>query len=363
MPDADRQPARLRERIAALTLESLGREAVGFEPIAAGLGSRRFLRIRLAPGATAGTDARGEPQTLVARIEAEEDPALRPAGISPEPPLEPIRALLERSGLPVPACHAIAPELMLLEDVGSESLEAAATNRAQDELHGLYREACELLPRLQSIERAPGIEAFERRLDDDLIRYKAEQVVEWALPWQGRKTSPAEADVVREAFAFVASTVREAPARLSHRDFKAANLHLREPARADGSRLTMIDLQGAFLAPPEYDLVCLLRDSHVALDEAFVQATLEVIRPALPDAPEPDVFWRRFTLLTLTRNGKDLSRYLYALKVRGDTRYAALLPRALHTLQAAATQAAAWDPVLARLAEVIESLPEPMCAQ
>ena len=55
----------------------------------------------------------------------------------------------------------------------------------------------------------------------------------------------------------------------------------------------MIDLQGAFLAPPEYDLVCLLRDSYVELEAEEVQEQLDRIRPELPDAPEPEGFAAR----------------------------------------------------------------------
>ena len=124
----------------------------------------------------------------------------------------------------------------------------------------------------------------------------------------------------------------------------------------------MIDLQGAFMAPPEYDLVCLLRDSHVELPETLVQSLLAEIRGELPDAPDPSSFERRFTLLTLTRNGKDLARYLHAAQQRDDPRYLPLLPRAARTLKAAAESAAGWDPALARLAEIIATLPEQSCA-
>jgi aminoglycoside/choline kinase family phosphotransferase len=171
--------------------------------------------------------------------------------------------------------------------------------------------------------------------------------------------------VVRRAFALIADESHRAPARLAHRDFKAANLHLR-PAATARPRLVMIDLQGAFLAPPEYDLVCLLRDSHVALPDTLVRELLAGVRPALPDAPDPETFERRFALLTLTRNGKDLSRYLYAAHARGDDRYLRLLPRAATTLRHAAHQAGPWDPQLARLAEIFEALDraplEPSCA-
>ena len=340
----------LRARIEALVRDALHRSVESIEPIASGLGSRRFFRVRLGAG---------EPSSVVARVDAPEDPALRPAGVPPEPPLEPIRALLERAGLPVFACHASAPGLMLLEDVGSLSLEAAAATLPAEEVHGLYTDACSLVPRLQRIRPAAGVAAFSRRLDDSLFAYKAEQVVEWVLPWgAARSSAAAAAEVVRDAFRWIAREAARAPQRLAHRDFKAANIHLRQRG-GGGARLVLIDLQGAFLAPPEYDLVCLLRDSHVELDEAFVQAELARIRPELPDAPDPASFARRFALMTLSRNGKDLARYLYAARTRGDGRYLRLLPRAVATLQRAASEAAAWDPVLGRLADLLLSLEAP----
>jgi aminoglycoside/choline kinase family phosphotransferase len=341
------------ERIRSGLRATLGREIESIEPIEAGLGSRRFFRIKLS-GAAA-------PHSLVARVEGEEDPAVRPAGTPPEPPLEPIRAHLAACGLPVPACLGVFDDWMLLEDVGDASLERAASRAQPEEVASLYREACALVPRLQAVPARAGVAAFSRRLDDSLFRYKAEQVIEWVLPLTASGGTEAGADVVRAAFDLVGEVAREAPHRLAHRDYKAANLHVR-PGGA-GGRLVLIDLQGAFQAPPEYDLVCLLRDAHVELDEALVASLLERTRPTLPDAPDPDTFARRFALLTLTRNGKDLARYLFAARVRRDRRYLRLVPRALRTLQAAARIVSSEDHRLERLADLLLSIPEDPCAE
>ena len=82
-----------------------------------------------------------------------EDPAGRPAGAAPEPPHEPIRALLERAGLPVPRRLGGDPAagIELLEDVGSLPLQSAAAALAPAARADLYREACELVPRIQRI--------------------------------------------------------------------------------------------------------------------------------------------------------------------------------------------------------------------
>ncbi len=349
--DEDDSQVRIRE----IVWTALARRVHAIDPIEAGLGARRFFRVCFDDGK--------HPASVVARMDAAEDPSLRPAGIPPEPALEPVRALLAGAGLPVPSAYGAGDGWMLLEDVGETSLEQAAASLPKPEIESLYAEACSLVPRLQGVAAVAGHPSFSRRLDDALFSYKAEQFIAWTLPWArgGDTASTADAGVVRAGFAAVAEVSRDAPARLAHRDFKAANLHL-HPRPEHDSRLVMIDLQGAFLAPPEYDLVCLLRDSHVALDEAFVQGALDRVRSQLPDAPAPDVFARRFDLLTLTRNGKDLSRYLYAAKTRGDQRYLRLLPRAVRTLQAAARRVDDTDPRLRRLADLVESLPEPPCA-
>ena len=124
----------------------------------------------------------------------------------------------------------------------------------------------------------------------------------------------------------------------------------------------MLDLQGAFQAPPEYDLVCLLRDSYVELDEADLAYQLERVRPQLPDAPDAESFARRFDLLTLTRKGKDCARFFYAAQERGDRRFLRYVPATVRALRRAARAAAARDAALTPLAELIFQLPEDPCA-
>jgi len=332
------------------------REALGAEPLEVGLlpgqlGLRRFARVTLGGGPVA---------RLVARIDAPEDSAGRPAGIPPEPALEPIRALLEARGLPVPRRYAASADgrVELLEDVGDVSLGAAVSRASPAERRALYEEACDLVPRLQRIaDPDTGVEAFARRLDAAHFAYKAELFAEWSLAERGRPASPAEAACVREAFAAIAREAAEAPARLAHRDLQSANLHV-VAGRPPGRRLVLIDLQGALLAPPEYDLVCLLRDSYVALPEEEIDAQLERVRAELPDAPDPETAARRFDLLTLTRKGKDHARFVYAARSRGDARFLAHVPATLRHLRVAARRSAARDARFADFAELVHALPE-----
>jgi len=348
-PDGASMPADLRRRLATLIERSLGTSIRDVEPISPGLGHRQFLRVWLSGDA---------PASVIARIEP---PGRAPAaafGVPPEPPLEPIRRLLESHGLPVPARHASDPEagIELLEDVGQQSLEQAVVEATADERQALYETACDLVPRLQAVEGTPAdAEAFARGLDAPLFESKARKLIEWTLPvGLGRDPTPAERDAVLDAFSLIAEICAEAPTRLAHRDMKAANLMLRVTQEA--ADLVLIDLQGAFQAPPEYDLVCLLRDPHVALPEAEVRAQIDRIRPALPHAPGADEFARRFDLLTLTRVSKDISHYLHAAASRDDERYLDFVPRGVSYLLTASERAVVRDPGLGALAELIAKL-------
>ncbi|HXK24348.1 MAG TPA: phosphotransferase [Myxococcota bacterium] len=331
---------------------ALGSRARDVTLLPAGLGLRRFARVTLEPGAAA--------PSLIARVDAPEDPAGRPAGVAPEPPLEPIRALLEREGLPVPRSYGGDDGVLLLEDVGDVSLASLAPGLAASERDALYAEACGLIPRLQRVDDPGGVAAFSRRLDAAQLAYKAELFGEHGLAARGAAATRTERACVREAFARIAELAASAPQRLAHRDFQSANLHVRDAA--PGRRLVMIDLQGAWLAPPEYDLVCLLRDSYVELSEAEISRHFEATRALLPDPPDPESAALRFAALGVARKAKDYARFVDVATRRGDRRALAFLPTTWRHLRAAATAAASRDRAFRALEALVLSLPEPACA-
>jgi aminoglycoside/choline kinase family phosphotransferase len=346
--------AELESLLRRVVREALGAEVASIEPIRGHLGLRRFARVRLAGSG---------PASLVARVDLPEDPTARPSGAAPEPPLEPLRALLESAGLPVPARLGAdeAAGVELLEDLGSVSLMAAASAADAAERQALYAEACALLPRLQSVTDPGDVAAFRRRLDTDLFRYKAGLFETWSLATIPGGATPERRELVRNVFTRVAREAGSAPARLAHRDFQSSNLIVRA-GREPGRRVAMIDFQGAFLAPPEYDLVCLLRDSYLELPDAEIARHLEATRPQLPDAPDPETSTHRFDLLTLTRKGKDHARFVSAARVRGERGYLRFVPTTVRHLRRAATRAAAREPELAPFAELLAELPETPCA-
>lgn len=348
-PHTDPHPDPLHARAADFVTRLVGRDVASIADVPAGLGTRRFLRVAFATG---------EPATLIARIDDDTPPA--PGAPAPEPPLEPIRSLFEANGLPVPRRYGADPAagIELLEDLGDVSLERAAHDATPERRRALYGRAVSLIPAIQSITAsASPVAAFERRLDAALIATKAKKWLEWTIPFaRGRAASDAERDATERAFAITRAACEAAPARLAHRDYKAANLHLVPDPAGGEPRLVMIDLQGAFLAPPEYDLVCLLRDSHVPLPQAEIDVHLAGVRPHLPDAPAADDFTRRFDLLTLVRVAKDISHYVDAAIRRGDRRYLPLLATGVGNLSVAAERASRRDAAVAPFAELVAEL-------
>lgn len=339
----DAGTSRVRDAVAS----QLDRAVDSIQWIEAGIGLRQFARVTLV--------GEQEPRSVIARIEAPEDPASRPAGVPPEPPLEPIRALFERSGIPVPHRYGASPDgtIELLEDLGDVALADVADPLGKQERHTLYREVCHLIPRIQSISSSQEIPAFERHLDAALFQYKGDLFAEHSFS----NLSAAARTCIRDRFAAIARLCEDAPQRLAHRDFQSHNIRV-APGRP-GSALVLIDLQGAFLAPPEYDLVCVLRDSYVELPPDTIDDLFNEIRQKLPDAPAPEISALRFDALTVTRKGKDHARFRFTAKQRNDTRFLPHLATTARHLKCAAERVARTDPAFNDLAELIATLEEP----
>jgi len=334
----------LEAELRELVRDQLGLEVERFEALRGVAGHRRIFRLRLRGGA---------PPSLIARVDRG-DP---PPGVAPEPRMEPLRAFLESHGLPVPRRLGGNPEgdIDLLEDLGAHELLAELRGAAAALRRELYAEACDLVPRLQALRDPPGgLPAFQRHYDAALIEGKARRFAAASLPaGLGRAPSAAEVGAVHEAFAAVVEVLVGAPQRLAHRDFQSTNLLLRDAP--PGGRIAMVDFQGALLAPPEYDLVCLLRGSYVVLPEEEVREQAERVRPRLPDAPDPDTFWRRFDLLTLVRKGKDHALW-YELAARGRPDALAYAAPTLAYLRGAARRRAGIDARIARFGALLEEM-------
>ncbi len=279
-----------------------------------------------------------------------------------ENPFVGVQRFLKTIGVRVPEILAFeeAGGLMVLEDLGDETLECAAL-RAQAgpdlpppamALAPLYEAAVDQLARLRaSAERCPeaGCVAFVRRFDRDLYLWELEHFVEWGLEaWKGAKLSPGEREVATRHFEAVARALEAEPMGFTHRDYQSRNLML-----LPSGEQAVIDFQDALLGPRQYDLVALLRDSYVELEPQLVDRMLrrwlerfaEAGGPRLEYAP----FRATFDLLTIQRKLKDAGRFVFIDRVKKNPGFLVSIPASLRYVR----EAFGRRPDLAELREVL----------
>jgi aminoglycoside/choline kinase family phosphotransferase len=271
----------------------------------------------------------------------------------PEEPFVDVQRYLKRIGLRVPEILAFeaAEGLMVLEDLGDDTLESVVL-RAQAKPEPHYAQAVDALARLRAAaERAPdpSCVAFGRAFDEGLYLWELEHFVEWGLEaWKGRRLSPGEREVVDRHFLAIARRLAAEPLGFTHRDYQSRNLMV-----LPGGEQAVIDFQDALLAPRQYDLVALLRDSYVELPEDLVERMLRRWLGCFAEAGgtrlEEDPFRALFDILTVQRKLKDAGRFVYIDRVKKNPDFLRSIPASLRCVR----RALARRPDLAELQQVL----------
>jgi N-acetylmuramate 1-kinase len=267
-----------------------------------------------------------------ARHSEEVSAAVAPA----ELPFVDVQRYLARLGVRVPAIlrYDEPAGMMVLEDLGDETLEKALDGTTAEALYGAavdmlagLRSAAEANPDSRSI-------AFQRAFDEELYLWELHHFREWGLEaWSGKTPSASELAVLEEAFRNVARRLAAAPRGFTHRDYQSRNLMVKE------GELVVIDFQDALQGPRAYDLVALLRDSYVALDEGLVDAMLrryqEELARATGEQADPSAFRRFFDLLTVQRKLKDAARFEFIHRVKKNPGFLPHIPQSLAYVRSA----------------------------
>jgi aminoglycoside/choline kinase family phosphotransferase len=288
--------------------ERIGARVAALEPLPGGAGARRYLRVRSASGACA-----------VLMQARPEDPAIAPPALAGRDALaEFVTAtrFLAHHELPVPEILSVEPERrwVLLEDLGEVHLcDLPASERRPRTL-----EALELLARVHALE-PPDALPFRRAFDGAWARFELAHFLEHAVPAARQHTLERE-------LAELARAIEQLPRVLALRDYQSQNLMI-DPR----GRLRMLDYQDAFRAPAALDLVALLWDSYVEIDAEERRTALEHYARRAPSAPPPG----SLELLVVQRKCKDLGRFLYVCRVKGDMRYEPAAERARQAVLAA----------------------------
>lgn len=291
-----------------------------------------------------------------------------PPGAGPEevtkggrPAVDPfvdVQRYLASIGVRVPAILGFeeAEGLMVLEDLGDDMLETRLL--AGDDRRALYQAAVDQLARLRAAAEARphGCLAFGRAFDEDLYRWELHHFREWLLEaWKGAALAPDERAELDAWFDRIAAALAAEPRGFTHRDYQSRNLMV-----LPGGAQAVIDFQDALLGPRQYDLVALLRDSYVALDQAFVDEMLLRYLAKLEEAGGPRLaygpFREVFDLLTVQRKLKDAGRFVFIDRVRKNPGFLVSIPSSLRYVREAFARRPDLAPLQALLARHVPEL-------
>jgi N-acetylmuramate 1-kinase len=289
--------------------------------------ARRYVRVRGREPEHRAVAMVLAPETARFSEEAMKGPAPE------ELPFVNMQRFLRRLGVRVPEIYWVDESLgvLLLEDLGDETLERSLSGADRTRVEELYREAVDLLVDFQARvfrNPDPACVAFSRSFETDLLRWELEHFIEYLVEVdRGATITGTDREVVDKAFDELADAIAAWPRILVHRDFQSRNL-----MRRNGETV-ILDFQDALMGPVMYDLVALLRDSYFELDPAQLDSLighyLNACRSAGLDRPEPEVFREQFDRLTLQRKLKDAGRFVFIDRKKGNPNFLPFIPASL----------------------------------
>jgi aminoglycoside/choline kinase family phosphotransferase len=287
-------------------LSAHGIEAASLRSASADASFRRYFRV----------DSPTGPRIIMDAPPAQEDcrPFVSMAG------------LLREGGLNAPEVIEWdeAQGFMLLSDLGEHTY---LSQLSDDNAKGLYTDALDALVRLQGIDAADKLPAYDRAL---LMR-ELQLFPDWYVKQHvGTELTAEETEQLATVFELIIANNLAQPTALVHRDFHSRNLMVSGPV---GSRENpgVLDFQDAVWGPITYDLASLLRDAYVDLEEHmqidFAVRYWEKARKAgLPVDSDFGIFWRDFEWMGLQRHLKVLGIFARLSKRDGKDGYLKDLP-------------------------------------
>jgi aminoglycoside/choline kinase family phosphotransferase len=271
-----------------------------------------------------------------------------------ELPFVNVQRYLALTGIPVPhiVCDDAAHGVIVLEDLGDVTLEAALRGASAPQIDGWYRQALDLLLRLQHPVAPPprrSCVAFRLAFDVEKLMWELDFFMTHMLQGLcGQTLASSEAAALRGQFRRICAILARQPRVFTHRDYHSRNLMVQ------GQRLRVIDFQDARLGPCQYDLASLLNDSYVELppDVRERLLTYYLERKSALDgcALDRHAFRHLFDYMGLQRNLKALGTFAFQIAVKGNPRYGPAIAITLRHLQRTLGQ----HPELQRLRDLLE---------
>jgi aminoglycoside/choline kinase family phosphotransferase len=212
---------------------------------------------------------------------------------------------------------------MLLEDLGSTTLETRLSAHPEEELHWARKVGEELTTWLGLLTEGAPPRAFFmlRRFDEPKFQF------EWAFCKQHffaeflQKDPPLWLD---RMMAEIHSGLESRTHSLVHRDFHVRNLMVH------GDRLVTLDFQDARKGAATYDLASILFDGYWDWSQEAKAIIVQRVQDEL--GWSETLLWEELNLSAIQRNFKALGTYGYQIIHRNHCQFAPAIPRTLRHL-------------------------------
>lgn len=264
-------------------------------------------------------------------------------GALPEPPFLALARNFSDAGLPIPHVlhYSPADRWIVLEDIGDTVLAHHVARSAPAERARWYRQAIDLLLRMQAAMDALPRErciAHRRSFDPALLNWEFDHFREYLLEARGQTLPAPAARTFTELTRAITADIAALPATFVHRDFQSRNLMVRSDA------LVLIDFQDALRGPYVYDLVALLRDSYIA----FAPEECRTLVAYFADRSNRDraLVQAHFDLVTVQRKMKDAGRFVYIDRVKRNPNFLPFIPNSLRYVREALERTVLYRPLL-----------------
>ncbi len=248
-----------------------------------------------------------------------------PKGLTQNDTFVELAEFLRKHGIEAPRILADAREssFLIVEDVGDLCL-ADASGGFPDKITDFYREAIDIILKLQSIPHAESCVAFQRSPSLDQLKNQAFEFVDhYSLP---RGLSDADRAALSSFINRICGIVDSHPKVLAHYDYTAWNLFVDQ----SGS-IRPLDFQDACLDSPARDIVALIddRDSDLLLGPERHAELLDYFCSLFPDGKKARQWYSEYRIHWHLRVA---GRFALLSEKRGLQRYAAWIPGSVRRL-------------------------------
>lgn len=253
---------------------------------------------------------------------------------SGELPFINIHRFLTSIGSPVPKVVYFDRQtgLMLLQDIGDDSLLALAENADKSTRRDLCKNAIDVLVQMQVRAELKKEQsdcfAFTQSFETSLLVWELEHYIEYGIEaLHDVNIPPTEKDLLSKWFLELSQRISALPRIFTHRDYHSRNLMIQN------GQTYMIDFQDALYGPVYYDIASLLRDSYIDLGDDLREELLEYYFTQSALEAKNNIgfeqFHKDFDLVAMQRNLKAAGRFVFIDRKKNNPAYLDSIPRTL----------------------------------